>query len=203
MTPLRLTDVIPYAEYERQRDAFRREIIALKGRRRISIGEKVTLLFENRDTIRFQVQEMIRAERIFDPAKVQAELDVYNKLIPAEGELSATLFIEITDSADLQRDLDAFQGIDGPKTLSLVAGTDVVYGEFEAGRSKEDKISAVHFVTFRPSPAWVAALTRSDRAVAIRIDHPAYRREVMVPSVLREEWCKDLGVPLPPASPSD
>ena len=101
----------------------------MKRRRRISVGEHVTLLFENLDTIRFQIQEMIRAERIVDPGRVQEELDVYNALLPAEGELSATLFIELTDNERLKEDLDGFKGIDRGKTVCLKVPSAVVRGE--------------------------------------------------------------------------
>src|SRR6476661_207253 len=146
MRSLTKEDVIPSDEYERVRDSFRQRIIELKRRRRISIGDTITLVFENRDTMKFQVQEMLRAEHIVDPVKVQEELDVYNALIPQDGELSATLFIEITDGDRIQKGLDALQGIDRGQVLALKAGRHTVYGEFEGGRSKEDKISAVHFV---------------------------------------------------------
>lgn len=90
MKPLKTDDLISIEEYDRQRASFRASIIALKQRRRISVGPLITLVFENRDTLRFQVQEMIRAESIVDPVKVQEELDVYNALLPDPDELSAT-----------------------------------------------------------------------------------------------------------------
>lgn len=192
MKALTREQLIPYEEYERQREAFRRRIIPLKARRRLSIGDKVTLLFENRDTLQFQVQEMIRAERIVDPDKVQEELDVYNALLPRPGELSATLFIEVTESADIKRDLDAFQGIDRGRTVSLVAGPEAVFGEFEGGHSKEDKISAVHFVRFRPSPRFIEILQRGVTPVSIRVDHSAYRAEALAPREMQQEWLADL-----------
>ena len=89
MKPIALEDVIPLGDYERQREAFRSRIIALKQRRRISIGPLVTLIFENRETLQFQTQEMIRVEHIRDPHKVQEELDVYNALMPESGELDS------------------------------------------------------------------------------------------------------------------
>ena len=109
MKQVKKQDLIPYAEYEEGRDTFRRRIIEQKRRRRISIGDHVTLLFENRDTVQFQIQEMVRAERIVDPAKLDGELEVYNALLPAEGELSATLFIEVTDDDRLKEVLDALR----------------------------------------------------------------------------------------------
>jgi hypothetical protein len=97
MKPLIQADLLPTADYERQREQFRSQIIALKQRRRISVGPLITLIFENRETLRFQTQEMIRVEHILDPHKIQDELDVYNALMPGDGELSATLLIEITE----------------------------------------------------------------------------------------------------------
>jgi hypothetical protein len=193
MKPLEPSDVIPSAEYERIRDAFRKRIIELKGRRRLAIGDQITLVFENRDTIQFQVQEMIRVEHIVDPAKVQDELDVYNALLPGNGELSATLLIEITDAGRVKQDLDRLQGIDAKRTLLLTAGSHTTYGHFEGGRSKEDKISAVHFVRFRPGPEFVAALRQRGSEVRAAIDHPAYRATVPVPDPMIEEWLADLG----------
>ena len=184
--------MLSYEDYERGRDAFRKRIIDLKQRRRVSVGDKITLIFENRETIQFQIQEMIRAERIVDPDKVQGELDVYNALLPGEGELSATLFIEITESDHIERDLDAFQGIDRGQTVALRAGSFAIYGEFEGGHSKQDKISAVHFVKFRPSSEWIQTLAQEGTSTSILINHPAYRREAEVPEGMRQEWLADL-----------
>jgi hypothetical protein len=192
MKPLTKADLLSYEDYERSRDAFRTRIIALKQRRRLSVGDKITLVFENRDTIQFQIQEMIRAERIVDPHKMQVELDVYNALLPGEGELSATLFIEIIEGDQIERDLDAFQGIDRGQTVALLAGSSAVYGNFEGGHSKEDKISAVHFVKFCPSFEWIRELGQDGMSVSIRIDHPAYRWEAEVPREMRQEWLADL-----------
>lgn len=192
MKALTKEQLIPYEAYERQREAFRRRMIPLKARRRVSIGDKITLLFENQDTLQFQVQEMIRAERIVDPGKVQEELDVYNGLLPEPGELSATLFIEVTESADIKRDLDAFQGIDRGRTVSLVAGPESIFGEFEGGHSKESKISAVHFVRFRPSPRFIEILHRGETPVSIRVNLLAYRAEALASWEIRQEWLRDL-----------
>lgn len=193
MKALTQEDLLPAGEYEREREAFRRRIIALKARRRVSVGDKVTLVFENRETIQFQVQEMLRTERIFDPAKIQEELDVYNALLPADGELSATLFIEIIDSRDIERDLNAFRGIDREQTVSIAVGEEKVYAEFEQGRSHEEKISAVHFLKFKPSRAWIDALSARRWPASVAIVHPAYRQEVQVPAEVQQEWLKDLG----------
>jgi uncharacterized protein DUF3501 len=193
MKQLTKDDLITYEEYEQQRESFRRRIIDLKQRRRLGVGDNITLVFENRDTIQFQVQEMIRVERIVDPHKIQEELDVYNALLPGDGELSATLFIEITGSDRIKRDLDRFQGIDRRGRVKLCAGAEVVPGEFEEGHSKEDKLSAVHFVKFRPSPTFIRALSDERTETFVVIDHPGYQATMPVPVALRLEWLADLG----------
>jgi len=185
-------DVLSIEEYEKQRESFRSRIIALKQRRRISIGPLITLVFENRDTLRFQVQEMIRVERILDPAKMQEELNVYNALLPTEKELSATLLIEITEEAKMKEWLDRFMGLDQGRTVAIKADTETVFGEFEGGHSHETKISAVHFVRFRPSDAMKAAFADLRRPVFLTVDHKGYYETVAVPGTLREEWLSDL-----------
>jgi hypothetical protein len=192
MQGMTLDDVIPYAEYERQRESFRSRIIALKQRRRISLGPMITLVFENRDTLQFQIQEMIRVEGILDPRKVQDELDVYNALLPQVSELSATLLIEITEEAKIKEWLDRFMGLDHGNAVAIVAGGERAYGEFEGGHSHESKISAVHFVRFRINGTMKAAFADLRVPVTMTIDHNGYRGEVAVPGSTREEWLFDL-----------
>ncbi|MDH5639786.1 MAG: DUF3501 family protein [Nitrospira sp.] len=186
------TDLLSTTEYERGRDAFRGRIIELKRRRRISLGPLITMIFENRETLRFQIQEMIRVERITDQAKVQEELDVYNALLPASGELSATLLIEITDEARMKEWLDRFMGLDHGEKLAIVADGERIFGEFEGGRSHETKISAVHFVRFKPTVSMKEAFADLRRPVAISVNHNGYQEEVSVPGSMREEWLSDL-----------
>jgi len=187
-----LSDVVPYADYERQREGFRSRIIALKQRRRLSVGPSITLVFENLDTLRFQIQEMLRVERIVEPAKVQEELDVYNALLPSSDELSATLLIEITDEAKMKQRLDEFMGLDHGEKVAIVAEGERAYGTFEGGHSHETKISAVHFVRFRPTDSMKAAFADLRRPVTITIHHGSYHEEVPVPGSMREEWLADL-----------
>ncbi len=185
-------DLLSAAQYEEDRAAIRQKIIALKKRRRISVGEFVTLVFENRETLLFQIQEMIRIERIFDPGKIQEECDVYNALLPDRHELSATLFIEITDSENIQPLLDSFKNIDQANTVGLKVGDTTVFANFEAGHSKEDKISAVHFVRFSTTQTFRDLLTQKEVPAFVTILHPQYRAEAPVSQELRQEWLKDL-----------
>jgi hypothetical protein len=192
MNQLTAEDLLPTAEYEQQREQFRSQIIVLKQRRRISLGPLITLVFENRETLRFQTQEMIRVEHIRDPKRVQEELDVYNALVPASGELSATLLIEITEQERMKEWLDTFMGLDHGDTIAIRAGTEQVFGLFEGGHSHETKISAVHFVRFRPSALMVAAFADLHVPVTLTAHHNIYHAEVTVPGSMREEWLKDL-----------
>lgn len=192
MNLLTREDVLPFEEYERQRESFRKQIIALKQRRRIALGPMLTLVFENRDTLQFQIQEMVRVERIVEPAKVQDELDVYNALLPSDGDLSATLLIEITEEARMKEWLDRFMGLDHGEKVAIVAGQERAFGEFEGGHSHETKISAVHFVRFRPSAAMKAAFADLRQPVILSVRHNGYEHEVHVPGTMREEWLRDL-----------
>lgn len=192
MKPLTTQDVLSIEDYERARDVFRRRIIDLKQRRRISIGNLLTLVFENRDTVLFQIQEMIRAERILRPERVSEEVDMYNEQIPGAGELSATLMIEITDPSQVKPALDRLQGIDRGRTVGIRVGPHLLYGVFEQGRSNEEKISAVHYVRF-PVPAAVKALMEDPAApMQVVVTHPRYQAVEAVPEGLRRSLLDDL-----------
>ena len=185
-------ELLSAADYEEQRIEIRRRIIALKKRRRITVGDYITLVFENRETVLFQIQEMLRTERIFAPEKIQEECDVYNALLPGTDELSATLFIEITDSNKIQELLDSFQAIDESNTVGILVGEQQIFANFEAGHSKEDKISAVHFVRFLTTPAFLDHLAQPETAAFLTITHPHYQAKAPISSEMREEWLQDL-----------
>ncbi|MDH4186131.1 MAG: DUF3501 family protein [Nitrospira sp.] len=192
MNLLTLQDLMPASEYERQREQFRAQIIGLKQRRRISLGPLITLVFENRETLQFQTQEMVRVEQIRDSGKVQEELDVYNALMPGPGELSATLLIEITEPERMKEWLDLFMGLDHGETVAICAGGEQAFGRFEGGHSHETKISAVHFVRFAPTAPMIAAFADLHVPVTMTVNHREYHADVSVPGSLREEWLKDL-----------
>lgn len=192
MMALTQQDLLSHEEYEKERVSYRERIIALKKRRRIALGDLITLIFENRETVLFQIQEMIRVERIFDFDKIQEEINVYNSLLPGTNELSATLFIEITDSKRIQELLDSFRELDRAGTVAIQIGDEKIEANFEAGHSKEDKISAVHFVRFRISEAFRHQLGNTQIPCQLVISHPHYQTKVEVPKTLRQEWIKDL-----------
>jgi hypothetical protein len=192
MKPLTVHDVMPLAEYERERDAFRQRIINLKQWRRISVGDLITLVFENRDTVLFQIQEIVRTERILAPERIREEVKSYNEQIPGAGELSATLLIEVTDPAKVKEVLDGLKGIDRGATVALRIGTNFLYGAFEQGRSKEDKISAVHYVRFRIPEPVKAEMRNLQIPMEIVIDHINYKASAKVPDETRFSLLNDL-----------
>src|SRR3954469_2135638 len=119
---LTLDDITDRRAYERERDEFRRHVIALKKTRRIAVGPFVSIVFENRDTIRFQIQEMARAEKILSDDAIQGELDIYNPLIPEPGSLAATMFIELTSKDELMEWLPKLVGIESAVELRIGRG---------------------------------------------------------------------------------
>lgn len=189
MNKVTLTDIVGNAAYEKMRDQFRQRIIELKKHRRVSVGDKVTLVFENRDTVIFQIQEMMRAEKISDLDKIREEIEVYNELIPVPGELSATLFLEIEDQTHLREDLLKFLGID--ESVCLKVGIDPIPARFEEGNTKEDKISAVQYVKFPFSEATRRAFVKGERAELV-IDHPNYQARTVIEPDTRQSLVEDL-----------
>ncbi len=191
MQEIRFDEVKNLYEYEKVREAFRRDIIALKVRRRVAVGDRLSFLFENRRTVLFQIQEMIRAERIVADERIQDEIDVYNELIPGPGELSATMMIEIEEKSRVKPELDRFMGIDSGRSVWLQVGRDrAIAGRFEAGHSKEDKLAAVHFVRFALPDAAREAFGREP--VAIVVEHPHYRARAELPPEVRAALLEDL-----------
>jgi len=196
---LTLDDVLDLRAYERQREEYRRQIIELKRRRRVTVGPFVSLVFENRETIRSQVQEMARAERMVSDEQIQNELDVYNPLIPQPGELSATLFIELTGEDALRAWLPRLVGIERNVELRLgaaagQAGPEVVRsvpeGAHEEALTREEITPSVHYIRFALSPDQVERFAAGP--VTVAVDHPAYRRETVLPEETREELLSDL-----------
>jgi hypothetical protein len=192
VTPLAAGDILDLVAYERVRAARRRDVIALKERRRVPVGRYLSFVFENRETVWFQIQEMCRAERIVDEARIADEVEVYNGLLPGAGELAATMMIEITESAAIKPVLDTLLGIDTRDYLRLEVGAHVSVGVFEAGHSDEErgKISAVHFVRFPLSPAAQRAFPTAE--VALVVDHPNERARTVLSEATRRSLAEDL-----------
>jgi len=184
-------DVRDIAEYEKIREDFRRTIIELKKRRRVSVGDIVTLVFENRETVLFQIQEMMRAERIVHEEKIQQEIEIYNELIPEDDELSATMLIEIDDLDRLRQMLPKLIGIEEQVWLRI-GDRYAIHARYESGRSKEDRTSTVHYVRFRLSPEEIRAFKDESQPAVLAITHENYRAEALIPLEIRRSLAEDL-----------
>lgn len=189
---LTLADIADVRAYEREREGFRAHVIDLKRRRRVHVGNVVTVVFENRDTMRFQVQEMARVERLDTDRAIQDELDVYNPLIPEPGQLCATLFLELTSDEQMREWLPKLVGIERSLVFRLPDGSQVrceVDPAHASQLTREHVTAAVHFVDFRFTADQVAAFVEG---VVLAVDHPAYPEEVELAPVTVAELRTDL-----------
>ena len=192
MKRLETSEILNLVEYERVRETRRREIIELKKPRRVSVGRYLTFVFENRETVWFQVQEMVRAERIVDEARIADEVEVYNALLPGPGEVAATMLIEITESSQIKPVLDKLLGIDTRDYVRLTVGPHVVVGDFETGHSDEErgKLAAVHFARFKLPPE--ARRTFRDAEVTLVVEHPNERARTVLSDATKRALLHDL-----------
>jgi hypothetical protein len=191
MKPISGDEVLNLHEYEIARPEFRQLVIERKRRRRVALGPIMTLVFENRDTVLFQIQEMLRIERIVRPEKVQEELDVYNELLPDALEVAATLFIEVTQADRVQPVLDSLIGLDEPGRLRLRVGNKEYPAQFAAGQSREDRIAAVHYVRFAVGDQGRADLAIGEPA-ALLVDHGDYHAKAALGPETVKELLEDL-----------
>ena len=170
MTSLTRADLFTLEAYAIERPAFRARVLAHKRARRVALGAHATLLFEDRLTVQYQVQEMLRIERIFEPAAIQAELDAYTPLIPVGDDLRATLLLEYPDPAQRRGELARLRGIERAVYAEVVGhGRAITHADEDRPRDDGERTSAVHVLRFVLSPTQVAAL-RGGAALAFGID---------------------------------
>jgi hypothetical protein len=187
------SEILDLGAYEQIRERFRARIIEAKKYRRVSVGPAMTFIFENHDTVLFQVQEMLRTERITSESAIAHELSTYNELVPAAGELSATLMIEYTDPAERKVMLDKLASLRTQVKLEL--GERSVSAVFHDQPGEEaDRLPAVNYLTFEVGDAG-ALLADAHVAVSLRIEHPDYRHEQALSSALRKALALDLAEP--------
>ena len=190
---LTAADLMPLEQYARERGVIRARMIDYRAARRLQVGPNCTWSFEDRETVRYQVQEMLRTERIFEASGIAEELAAYNPLIPTGGNLKATLLIEYPDPLERARRLGELRGIEHRCWLQ-VAGHAMVFAiaDEDLERSNEQKTSAVHFLRFEFTPGMIASL-QAGAALAAGIDLPAYAQSVdPVPAALRAVLLADL-----------
>lgn len=192
MQPIRREEIKDLAGYERIRQAFRRETMDLKALRRAQIGEKVAIVFENRRTVLYQIQEMLRAERIVDEGAIAHELETYNELLPRHGSLAGTLFLELTDPKRIREDLERFLGLDRGEHLWFDLGpAGRVFARFAEGQSEEGRISSVHYVQFPFTKEAIEAFVQPSHPVQLVVDHPGYKAQCAVEGGLRRALVQD------------
>ena len=190
---LQLTDILDLRAYERVRDERREEIIELKRRRRVQLGTVVTLMFENRATMQSQIHEMMRAEKVVRDEQILEELHAYNPLIPEAGQLSATLFIELTTPEQMLEWLPKLVNIESSIVFKLSDGSTVtaITEEGHAETLTRDNVTAaVHYIRFEFTPQQVEAFASGD--VEILCVHPAYIEVANLPQFVIDELLTDL-----------
>lgn len=185
-------DLFSLEKYARVRPEFRAKVIAHKKNRQLPIGAHATLYFEDALTMQYQVQEMLRLERMFEPELIQEELDVYNPLIPDGHNWKATFMVEYSDESERRAALAKLIGIE-KKVWVQVEGCEKVYpiANEDLDRETEDKTAAVHFLRFELTPAMIAA-AKGGAAIRAGIDHDLYRESVTVPPAVRDSLVADL-----------
>ena len=192
MDKLTHNDLYTLEAYARERPSFRARVLAHKRPRTVHLGEHLTLVFEDRLTIQYQIQEMLRIERIFEAQGIQDELDAYNPLIPDGTNLKATLLIEYADPDERARKLVELRGIE--HRIALTIGTEapvLTIADEDLERSTDAKTAAVHFLRFELAAGQIAALKRGDE-MRLSVDHPAYRAETVLTPDSRGALAADL-----------
>ena len=186
MDKLAASDLMPLEQYARERPAFRTRVMRHKGERQLAVGPNATWCFEDRLTVQYQVQEMLRTERIFEAPAIADELGAYNPLIPDGSNWKVTLLIEFVQPAERARALARLKGIED-RCWVQVAGHPRVFAiaDEDLERENDEKTSAVHFLRFELSRGMIAGL-RAGAALAAGVDHEHYRHAVPdVPASMR------------------
>jgi hypothetical protein len=184
------SEILDLTAYEKVRPERLEQMIAMKRPRRIHVGDALCFLFENRDTVIFQIQEMTRVERTVSDEGIAAEVAVYNELVPGDNELSATLMIEITDPGSIRAKLDRLVGID--EHVHLDVGDASVRASFDQKQFEEDRISAVQYIRFPLGPDLAARFRNPSVPVELRVDHPNYAGKTAIEGEARASLSADL-----------
>ena len=189
---LRHEDLFTLEKYARERPAFRAKVMAHKKLRLVELGKHASLHFEDALTMQYQVQEMLRLERIFEPELIQDELDVYNPLIPDGCNWKATFMVEYPDAEERKRQLAKLIGVETAVWVQVAdfARVHPVANE-DLDRQTEDKTSAVHFLRFELTPD-MAAAAKAGAAIRMGVDHPHYQADLTLALQVRDALVADL-----------
>jgi len=190
--PIRRESLLSLEAYARERDAFRARVIEHKKRRSVHLGQHVRLQFEDELTIRYQVQEMLRIERIFEEEGIAGELEAYNPLVPDGTNWKATMLIEYPDAEERKRMLGLLRGIERGVWVQVAGHARVkAIADEDLDRETEEKTSSVHFLRFELDQGMRAALARG-AAVTVGVEHLYYTARVELPADVRAALCADL-----------
>mgnify|MGYP001829001482 FL=1 len=194
MNKLSREDLFTLEKYAEVRPEFRARVMAHKKNRRLPIGPNATLYFEDTLTMHYQIQEMLRAERIFEASGIQEELDAYNPLIPDGSNWKATFMLEYPDETERQIQLQKLMGIERQIWAQVADFARITPGADEdLERESEEKTSSVHFLRFELTPEMVAAV-KQGAAISMGIDHPAYSHAAEpIAQNVRDSLAEDLG----------
>ncbi len=174
MRPVEISEIVNIADYEIERRTLRPRMIALKDRRRVRVGEHLTFLFENRETVRYQIQEMMRIERIVDAEAIRHEVETYNELIPPVGGLSASLLIEYGAPEERDEKLRELLGIENHVWIRVGQAVPSAKARFDSRQIATTRVSAVQYIRFELTPEQRAQWRAGVRIV---VDHPKYQAE--------------------------
>lgn len=191
MRPLKPADLMTLEAYARARADFRARVLDHKRHRNVAVGPHTTWCFEDRLTVQYQIQEMLRAERIFESDAIQEELDSYNPLIPDGTNLKATLLIEYTDAAERRVALEQLKGLEARCWLGVGAERFYAIADEDLERENETKTSAVHFLRFELS-ANARAAVKAGTPIELGSDHAAYRHSVVTTAATSRSLAADL-----------
>jgi Protein of unknown function (DUF3501) len=193
MQKLARTDLMSLEQYHSDRARLRSEVIAHKQLRNVAVGPNMTWCFEDRVTIRYQILEMLRAERIFESEGIQAELDTYNPLIPDGSNWKVTLLLEFPDPSERHVALEKLIGVEDRCWIRVSEMRRVfAIADEDIARENDEKTSAVHFLRFELSPTMVEAM-KGNGSLSIGVDHDHYRHSRSpLPAAVRDALCRDL-----------
>lgn len=193
MRKINFSEIISPQEYEKRRKTLLEHITNLREKLKVRVGSQILIVFENRDTLLFQIQEILRTEQILSDDEIKYEIDAYNELIPEKNEIAATLFVEVDDIRSLCQSLNRLVGLDKGKYLYLqVDDKFKIYAEFEKENYKENLISTIYFIKFKLKPEEIEEIKNLDNELKIVIEHPNYKSYAIISKETREELISEL-----------
>jgi hypothetical protein len=190
MKPVDRSELLDLGAYEEIRERFRARVIEEKKQRRVALGSNMSVVFENRDTVLFQIQEMLRTERITKESGILHELETYNELIPPSFGLSVTIFVEYAEREERERMLQALAGLE--ERWYVRVGAERVPGvELERG-DDPSRTTAVHYVKFALGEELAKSVREAGAVLVVGVDHPAYSAETEISNATRQSLADDL-----------